>query len=294
MTAPYIIEAVGPTSTNAVRSNKHPILESGNLSFPNGKYTLEFEPQPDRTSFFITHKIEGAPLINRLLDKKFAKYGCIVSSPASGYRKTLLSTSSRQEIRWDVSDLGEPPLFTPIIVCSKKKVNLSLSIECHGIHEIWNKEVISLEKGARLAVGQVFQLQSTILNMLTIHDDKDLEKGQMSVQSQTEPFRFSVHVSTEVFNYLSHYRTELRNSIMTHIVTACLAHLQRDYSKGEDDPEDGWQRYRNLSALADYLRAKGHCHWSDDEFQPEAVATSLYPLRIPIGPNEDSVESEDE
>ena len=69
---------------------------------------------------------------------------------------------------------------------------------------------------------------------------------------------------------------------MTHIVTACLARLQKDYAN--DDGDTGWQSFRNLRALADYLEHKGHEHWSDPDFRPERVATALYPHVLP-GPD---------
>ena len=66
---------------------------------------------------------------------------------------------------------------------------------------------------------------------------------------------------------------------MTHIVTACLARLQKDYAS--DDGESGWQSFRNLRAFADYLEHKGIEHWSDDDFRPERAATALYPHVLP-------------
>jgi len=38
------------------------MLETGNLSFPRGRYLLEFVPGKDRCSYLITHRIEGAEL----------------------------------------------------------------------------------------------------------------------------------------------------------------------------------------------------------------------------------------
>ena len=40
MIVPYQIEAVAPGTSNAIRSHDHPMLESGNLSFPEGRYVL--------------------------------------------------------------------------------------------------------------------------------------------------------------------------------------------------------------------------------------------------------------
>lgn len=65
---------------------------------------------------------------------------------------------------------------------------------------------------------------------------------------------------------------------MTHVVTACFALLQRDFSAVGDTEEDGWLGDRNLEALADFLEREGLPHWGEAEsFQPERVATELYP-----------------
>ena len=109
MSEPYTIEAVVPGPSNAVRSHDHPMLESGNLSFPKGRYLLDFRPGEDRSSYVIEHRIEGAALIERLLASGRARYVCIVSSPISSYRRTHLSSEARHEVGWNSDDLGDPP-----------------------------------------------------------------------------------------------------------------------------------------------------------------------------------------
>ena len=64
----YTVEVVASAPSNAVRSHDHPMLESGNLSFPKGRYLLDFRPGEDRSSYVITHRIEGVPLIDHLLE----------------------------------------------------------------------------------------------------------------------------------------------------------------------------------------------------------------------------------
>ena len=68
---------------------------------------------------------------------------------------------------------------------------------------------------------------------------------------------------------------------MTHIVSAALTYLKQDYDK--DDGEEGWKSYNNLVAFAEFLEEKQLGHWSDDDFEPEAVATRLYPIKVPEG-----------
>ena len=172
----HSVEAVAPVPSNAVRAHDHPILETGSLSFPEGRYVLDFESGDDRSSYTITHRITGAPLITRVLESHQARYVCIVSSPISSYRATHISEDAQHEVRWDADELGEPPMFTPVIVCSEAQT-ITLDASRDGVHRIWDKQKISLYKGSRLALGSVIQLESSILHLLSLHEDASLKDG---------------------------------------------------------------------------------------------------------------------
>ena len=275
------ITTVAQSASNAIRSHGFPVLEAGNISFPNGRYTLEFEPGNDRSSFVVRHRIDGAPLISRLLDEGKALYACAVSSPISSYRRTHVSETESQRVQWDDSDLGEPPLFTPMIV-SLSECSLVLSAQRDGVHDIWDQQTVSLQRGSRLALGHVVQLQSSILQLLTLYADKDLGEGEFYVDALTEQgFQFRVSISPDLHQFLKVPRNDgIRGHVMTHIVSACLSLLKRDFHADSED-EGGWKSHRNLRALADYLQSRDLPHWSDEEFRPEQVATTLYPHAIP-------------
>ena len=288
----HSVEAVVPAPSNAVRAHDHPILETGSLSFPKGRYELDFKDFKEgdaSSSYTITHRITDAPLITRLLADQQARYVCIVSSPISSYRATHVSEDAQHEVRWDADELGEPPMFTPMIVCTEAG-EITLDARRDGVHGIWDKQKIRLQKGSRLALGSVIQLESSILHLLSLHEDANLKDGQFVVELESEPFRFRVNVSARLHQYLRYRPGEHRSNIMTHIVTACLARLQRDYSG--DDGESGWESHRNLKAFADYLAREGHGHWTEDDFRPEKVATALYPHRLPENASSDAGEDE--
>ena len=278
MSKPYAIEVAAPAPSNAIRSHGHPVLESGNLSFPSGRYLLEFLPGEDRSSYVVEHRIEAAPLIKQMLKCGQAQYACVVSSPISSYRRMHLSSEARHEVGWDGDDLGDSPLFTPMILCVEPKT-IILNAGRDGVHRIWNNQRIEFQKGSRLALGSVIQLQSSILQLLSLHEDKHLGDGQFVVDVKEEPFRFQIRLGTKLHRFLRFPKDPIRDHIMTHIVTACLARLQKDYTS--DDGEGGWLSFRNLRALADFLEHKGHEHWSDPDFSPERVATALYPHVLP-------------
>ena len=275
------IVTVAQSLSNAIRSHNYPILEAGNLSYPDGRYTVDLSPGSDRTSFTLKHQIEGAPLIVRLLKEKRAKYVCTVSSPISAYRRAHVSDEAAHEIRWDMEDLGEPPLFTPMILCTASS-NLVLKQDRDGVHSLWHGVRISLQQGSRLALGHVIQLRSSIFNLLLFSKKDDLREGTFFVEAETEPFLFRVNLSPELHKFLQFTSAgQTREHIMTHIVTACFALLQREFAD-DNEEEGGWQTHRNLLALAEFLENRGLPHWSDSEnFHPEHVATALYPHILP-------------
>ena len=279
------IVTVAQSTSNAIRSHGFPVLEAGNISFPRGRYILTFEPDSDRASFVLKHQIDSAPLISRLLKEDKARYVCAVSSPISSYRHTHISKTASQRIRWDENDLGEPPLFTPMIV-SVVSCKLRLDENQDGVHEIWDDQLVTIKKGSRLALGHVVQLRSSILQLLSLHAERGLGDGEFYVDAETEHgFQFRVNLNPTLHAFLQYASSEgIRENIMTHVVTACLALLKRDFYK-DDEEEGGWKSHRNLRAFSDFLRDKNLPHWSDYEFRPELVATKLYPHVLSTKPD---------
>lgn len=275
------IVTLARSSGSSIRFHGFPTLEAGNLSFPAGRYTLDFKPGRDRSSFDLEHRIMDAPLISRLLKQGKACYVCAVSSPISSYRQTHVSDTSSQRIQWSTDDLGEPPLFTPMIV-SVVACELQLDRERDGVHEVWHNQRVVLAKGNRLALGPVVQLRSSILQLLSLHVDEKLEDGAFFVAAETEQeFRFRVNLNPHLHGFLKHADKDgIRGNIMTHIVTACLSLLQRDFAK-DDDEDGGWKSHRNLRMFAKALESKHLPHWNDESFRPEEVATSLHPHSLP-------------
>ena len=278
MTDVFPVEVVVPGPSNAIRSDDHPILESGSLAFPHGRYTLDFKPGDDRSSCTLIHRIEHAPLITRLVEAGQAQYACVVSAPASSYRKTHRSAEARQAVAWSAGDLGEPPLFTPMVVCTET-VELSLDSDADGLHRIWDRQEVTLHKGARLALGSVIHLETSISHLLSMRKDDKLPPGRFLVDVQTEPFLFIVKLSGDLHSFLQFDRSAHRTNIMTHVVTACFSLLQRKFPA--DDGESGWKSHRNLVALAEHLKSNGLLDWTEDDFRPEEAATALYRLVVP-------------
>ena len=268
------IPTAAATAANTIGSHGHPVLEEGNLSFPQGRYIVGFVSRDDGPSFELVHRLEGAGLISRLLQHGKAQYACIVSSPRSFYRRTHLSDVPRQTISWNPQELGEPPLFTPMILSTSRQ-QLVLNADGDDVHAAWDGVSIAIDKGTRLALGNVFDLRSSVMQMIRMEADDTLENNRFQVQAQSEPFAFVVRASPTLYRYVRTARGEsIRSNIMTHVVTACFALLQRRFARPEE-----WDR--NLERLAQHLTKEYRHRWDEEEFQPEMAAMALYPHVLP-------------
>ena len=264
----------------AVRGHSFPVLESGNTSFPNGRYVVGFKPGPDASSFTVRHRIEGAPLLNEVIDEGLAQFLCTVASPISSYRVSHVSSSNTQEIEWTSDDLGEPPMFTPMLVVSEP-FERTLDQERDGVHELWHGRTVAFQRGMRLALSDVVLMRSSVLNMLLFEREPNFAEGQFRVEAEErEAFGFRVRLAPDLHRFLRYDSDDPRHSqIVTHIVSACFGVLKADFASDEEE-EGGWRTYRGLLAIAEMLDEHDLPHWSDDDFSPELAATSLYPHRV--------------
>ena len=188
-------------AANTIGSHSHPVLEEGNLSFPRGRYIVGFVSREDGPSFELVHRLEEAGLISRLLRQGKARYACVVSSPRSFYRRTHLSDLPRHTIAWNPQELGEPPLFTPMILSTRPQ-QLVLNADGDDVHPAWNGVSLAISTGTRLALGHVFDLRSSVMQMIRMEADDSLEGHRFRVQAQSEPFAFVVKASPTLYRYV--------------------------------------------------------------------------------------------
>ncbi len=271
------VRASDPAS--ASRVFPWPVLEAGNSSFVNGVYSVSLEHKNPGRSFSLTHEIKGAGLITNWIEAGKIRFACAVSAPVSAYRKLHVADEPRQVLEWNPDDLGSHPLFSPMIV-SAISIQHTVNAAVDGVDPLWNGKLLQLPKGSKVAICSTFALQSGLLGLMDFCLKEDLEPGQFKVEPSREGgFKFRVHLAEDLFTYLRYHRQrETGRNIMTHVVSAALTHLRRHFDK--DDGEEGWKSYPNLCAFADVLEEKQLGHWSDDDFEPEMVATSLYPHKV--------------
>lgn len=273
-----VTEARSPNS--AVRAHAFPALESGNTSFPQGRYVVGFEAGANASSFTVRHRIEGAKLINDVIAEGLAQFVCTVASPISSYRVSHGSKSSTQVVGWESDNLGEPPMFTPMVVVAAP-FKRTLDRERDGVHDLWHGRTVSFERGMRLALSDVVLMRSSVLNMLVFERDPTLSDGEFRVEAEDrEGFRFRAHLAPDLHRFLKYDSEDPRRGhIVTHIVSACFGVLKAEYKEDEEE-EGGWRSYRGLQAMAKTLEEHGLPHWSEDDFSPELAATRLYPHRV--------------
>ncbi len=268
-------------SVSVSRAFQWPVLESGNGSFENGIYSVVCEDRERGKSFFLEHKVQGSPLIDSWTQAGNLIFVCTVAAPRSMYRELHQTHEHRQFIEWEQENLGECPMFTPMIV-ARRGIHHVADSNVDGLSRIWDGKKLLLPRGARVAVGPTFKFQSGITGLLDFSPDESLESGRFRIEPSSENgFTFKVYLARNLYNHLRYNRGEpAGTNIMVHIVSAALARLRQDYSK--DDGEEGWRSFPNLVVLSDILRQQGLPHWADEEFRPEVVATGLHPHKLPI------------
>ena len=271
------ISTADPVAT--ARSFPWPVLEAGNGAFPQGTYAIDIEHEDRGRSFMMSHRIDRAELIQRWIAEGRAQFACAVSAPVSAYRELHSSSEPSHLVQWSPDDMGSPPLFTPTVV-SAGEIQCVLRARRDGVNALWDGRAVHLPKGARLAVGPTFSLRSGLLGLLDFRREESLAHGRFQVEASREGgFRFNVYLAPDLYRYLAAHRQVVAGwNIMTHIVSASLAKLQSGYS--DDDGEEGWESYPNLISLADELARRDLPHWADDTFEPELVATGLYPHKV--------------
>lgn len=268
------ISTADPAS--AIRTFPWPVLEAGNGAFASATYAVDVKHREQGRSFDLSHRILNAPLIERWIDEGKVRFACAVATPESAFRQMHVSPDSSHLVHWDPEDLGAHPRFTPMIV-SAARMELVIESARDGVNALWDARAVDLPKAAKLAVGPTFALRSGLLGLLDFRLDEALKPGQFRVEASHEGgFRFNVYLAADLHGFLATQRQDAVGwNIMTHIVSTAFGQLARNF--GNDDGEEGWESFANLVSLAQELERRGQPNWADETFEPEVVATALYP-----------------
>ncbi len=234
----------------------------------------------DSNNIVVTHEITDGNIIAELIKSGDAKFGCMVSLPATIYRRLFTNDSKSlnvtQQINYNESGAHndiQHPMFRPVIIMTKE-FNIIKSDEKHGFDDIWLGQKIKFPQGGIIGFEDWMKFgdaASSILRFVKAHDE-NIQEGMIKVDpDETGGFRFKVSVHESLFTFMSSnpYDNHSR-SIWTHALSRGFEILATDYRKN-------WEKYPNLKLLEQYLKNMGQPCWDDDEFYPEKVATYLYP-----------------
>ena len=279
-----------PSLSDFVRTFPYPVLDEGNLSFPEGEYTPKFYPDPSGSAANIQHQVNNAALIVNWVREGKAVCGCAVSIPITGYRKFFPSPAFDQKVEWDKESVGQLPFLQPSIVCCKD-IKHTLK-RADGVHDRWVGKEIHLAKGTKVAIGPTFRPMSSMQSLLSIEKNKDTsDLAQIRIRTCSDDgFYFKVLVQPDLYAFLQQPGGNGRElhcrSILIHAVSCCFSILANEY--GNDGTSDeGWRSYANLRALHEQMESEGLKTWDTDDFYPEEAATTMWPHRIPLGGQDD-------
>ncbi len=262
-----------------VHALPYPSLEEGNLSFPEGEYEAEAIMGKDGRSVEIEHIISGAPFIENLVEQGLVQFSCQLSIPKAGVRR-LIETERRGRVELDEALMGEPPKLRPVMLYVGDDKEHEFTEEC-GVAEIWQGKKITLQKGAKLARGNFFNITPSEYHFIRVRPSKERDPGTFSVRPNTEDgFFFRVEAAIDVDKLIRNPGKDkaLRYSVLTGVVGRCFSILREDYASEEDSIE----AFPNLKILSDKLKWEFGCDWTDkDNFDPMLAATMMRPIEVP-------------
>ncbi len=279
-----------------IKSFPFPVLSPSNMDYSdNCSYSAESSRIQKDCNLLIQHHIEGKNLVGTLINEKRAAFACIVSLPATMYRRVFVSDTTelecRQVIPYAESGYGQndvsidPPMFRPIII-AKEEINIKSTLE-HQLNFHWKNTDITIPKGAIIAYDFWQRFGGDIGGLLIIQIDERLPEGALYVEEEVDGgFRFRVRVDQKLYDNLKSltpgqkcYRQ--RTSVLTHALSAGFSILKEKYRDNE------WKEHSNLRLLYDKLKQENLSTWMEDDFSPEKTATLLHPHIFPLNDDEE-------
>ncbi len=260
-----------------------PVISPVSLDYQsNVQYKCEISCM-GKNNIIVTHEIADGNIIANLLKNGDAKFGCMVSLPATMYRQLFTDNNKSlnviQKIDYNKSganDDTQHPMFRPVIITTEELY--IKSDEKHGFNDIWFGQEIKFPPGAIIGFGDWMKFGNPVNSIFLLKEDESMQQGMMEVEADANGgfiFNIKVHKSILTFISESDSRSDTNEkkhsiSILTHALSRGLEILAKDY-------KDNWEHYPNLKLFAQYLKDNGQPHWDKEGFCPEKVATSLYP-----------------
>ncbi|MBC6428526.1 MAG: hypothetical protein GDA55_04760 [Cellvibrionales bacterium] len=286
-----------------VKSYPFPVMAPNSLDYPECKYGAEVSRMEDECQVSVRHHLQGDCLVADLLRRGEAEFACIVSLPATMYRRieSAPSTDLNHIQIIDYSDSGygdegtavEPPMFRPLILLKNPLNHAVLSSD--GLNHLWHGSTLDIPDGGIIAYSSWQRLSGHMGGLLKVQPDKSLLDGQIRVEEDAGAgYRFRIHAGGDLYRHLKEHKSGplgyQRKSILTHALSVAFARL-----KERSRIEPGWwQEHVNLRIVAEKLKDAGLGCWNEDDFAPEMAATALYPHSFPDMQFEEDTEENSE
>ena len=267
------------------KSFPFPVLSAVSLDYPGAEYVGDIS-RMDNSSVIVSHKITDGNAVARFLKEGGAVFACIVSLPATMYRRVFVCNDSKSlqaDSKIDYKDSGahdngEQPKFRPVVI---KKGDCRIAAGDAGLDEqLWSGGDIHFPDGGIIAFDhwKEFKGDAGSLFKFTTDIAGEMEFGMIKVSDDAEGgFRFEVQVHPRFLDAMQEpgdgHKPHVR-SVQTHALSRGLEILARDY-------KNNWREFPNLTLLSQRLESEQLSHWEQDDFSPDEVATRLYPHLLP-------------
>ena len=267
-----------------------PMLSEMSIDYQQGAEYKAKIRQTSNSNIVVSHKLTNNNIVAKFVAAKKAKFGCVVSLPATLFRKVFIcesdGLSAVQEIDYKFaggSENVESPKFLPVII-KVGEDNINSPLEESGLGDLWQDGNVNFPDGSIIGSAGWMQYGGATKSILQIIVDEKLSPGQIRVETNFEGgFRFLAHVDQSFHDFLRYpgdaNPRDLQSvenharSVQVQMFSRALEMLHAD-AKSESY---NWEEYPNLKLLAGMLDDEDQPHWTHEHFCADEVATALRP-----------------
>lgn len=250
------------------------LLEDGSkLDWLDAAYAAEVQ-FGDRVAR-ITHRLEHAPALERLVAEGGAKWAVELRCPKTLLACTETAGTPEMEVRWDAGDVDDLVYLIPGLLATR-----DVSLDTEGLNELWSDATLDVPRGWWLARGRE-RLSSTLREaLLSFQVDTQLPPGGMRVSSDSTSgrLRFFVYVASDIREAVEHDR----NMQMAGLVGVCSLFPKE---LGGDDAEE--EHGTLMNELRGRLHDAGVPAWDEEGYDAARAATVIERFLPPQAPPEE-------
>ena len=272
-----------------------PVLSDVSLDYLSGvEYSARIDIIGDGDKIIVSHKLVGNSIVAKFLKEHKASFGCVVSLPATMYRKVFIcdthaatptEITATHKIDYEESGYNasvELPQFRPVII-KKGDDSIDGSEKDSGLEDLWSGSEIHFPSGSIIGYDNWMRRGGALGSFIVIRQDPDIPPGSIKVELIKEQgFRFRALVHPSFYKDLDAPENPRVWDIYIHIFSRGLEKLAASKMKQKE-----WEEFTNLKLLDMLLKEHGQPRWDADEFHPELVATIIRPYKSVAARNDD-------